>query len=63
MKAMIRERRCRTLEARTPGAVAVGADAEACAWASPEWEEVPTGEDGEAEAETKATKTASKCKK
>ena len=37
------------------------ADAAECAWAFLEWEEVRT-EDGEAEAETKATKTASGCR-
>lgn len=63
MRATIRERRCRMREARTLGAAEVVADAEACAWASPEWEEVRTGEDEGAEEETKAIRTASKCKK
>ena len=43
-------------------AVAVAAGEE-CAWAFQEWVEVRTAADEGAEPETKATKTASKCRR
>lgn len=60
MRAMTRERRCRMREAPTLGAVV--AVAEECAWAFQEWVEVRTA-GVEAEAETRAMKTANECKK
>jgi hypothetical protein len=61
MRAMIRERRCRMREARTPGEAEVGG-AE-CGWEFREWEEVRTAVDAEAEAGTRAMKTGSECRK
>jgi len=59
MKAMTRGRKCRMHAAGT--AEEAEADAAECAWAFLEWEEVHTEDEG-AEAETRATKTASGCR-
>jgi hypothetical protein len=61
MKVMTRGRKCRTREARTAGEAAE-VDGEEYAWAFREWAEVRTV-DAEAEAETRATKTANKCRR
>jgi hypothetical protein len=65
MKAMTHGRKCRMRAALITEEAAVEAVAagEECAWEFLEWGAVRTAADEGAEAETRATKTASKCRR